>query len=248
MRVLCVVFCYGIFSFVLVLVPLTLTSKTFPPVRTDLISPSNYFHNLCFSCTDTLEHYAEFHTLPKDPSDVRFVLTHRGIINNICPQEENLWNVLESSLLDCSDDDEMEERQSLGERERKRGGRRKLLQRYLGTYSHALPTHYDHNSGSMTSDQMRSLAVGALSNQRDDGTGGDSGTSDGPDRTKSPVHFMIHCGDILSVESIVQSRSTVLLDLLLDPGSSPHTWKKGTDMLCDQMISRHSLFLSSSLL
>ena len=207
---------------------------------------------LYISVTDTLEHYAEFHTLPKDPSNVRLVLTHRGRINTTCPHEENLWNVLESSLLDYSEGDVNEkseyrggrevgrEREGGGGREREGGGGGidEFPQNNLDTHSHARPGNYnydyDYDSDNITSDQMRSLAIGAQSSQRHSNIdmGGDNGTPNAPGRTKSPIHFMIHCGDILSMESIVQVRSTILLDLLLDPASSPHTWKKGTRCKC----------------
>jgi hypothetical protein len=49
---------------------------------------------------DTLEYTATFHTLPTDLQHVRVVLTHKGRIDHIAPQEVNLWSVLESSILE----------------------------------------------------------------------------------------------------------------------------------------------------
>ena len=43
-----------------------------------------------------MTYHAVFHTLPKNPENVRIVLTHRGRIDNIVPSEENMWVVLEN--------------------------------------------------------------------------------------------------------------------------------------------------------
>lgn len=39
-----------------------------------------------------------------------------------------------------------------------------------------------------------------------------------------PIHIILHNGDFLSVESILQNKMIILLDLLLRPDSSTTTW------------------------
>lgn len=140
--------------------------------------------------------------------------------------------MLESSLLDYSDGgDTKEESDSWGGKRGRGGGKEKCPQNDTALFSYAPPANA--NSDHMTSNQMRSLAIGAESSQSDSDVGGDNGTPTRPGWIASPLHFMMHCGDVLSIEPIVRARSTVLLDLLMDPGSSTHTWKKGANVFRD---------------
>lgn len=50
--------------------------------------------------SDTLLNYATFRTLPADKADVRILFTHKGRIDRLIPGELNLWNALESQIIE----------------------------------------------------------------------------------------------------------------------------------------------------
>lgn len=97
--------------------------------------------------SDTLEYTATFHTLPDDLQHVRVILTHKGRIDHIAPQEVNLWSVLERNILETDIERSKHERAS-----------------------------HPHNPS---------------------------------------VHFIVHNGDFLSVESVLRSKALSLLDLIV---------------------------------